>query len=106
MTNVERIENDPLRKAGRIPEYTLEYLDAKKEAERKERWCGRNWIRMPVYFLPYTSALILVPKLQIGWGSKICLLAVLLVFCQFLYVRVFNRAVLKRLDAELRAPGD
>jgi hypothetical protein len=106
MTNVERIENDRLRMAGRIPDYTLEYLDTKKEAERKETWCGRNWVRMLIYFLPYTAAMILIPKLQIGRGYKFCILVVCFGFCQIFYGRAFSRAVLRRLEPESRAQAD
>jgi hypothetical protein len=106
MTSADQIENNRLSKAGQIPEATLEYLDAKKGAERKETWCGRNWVRMLIYFLPYTAAMILMPKLQIGRGYKFCILVGCFGFCQIFYGRAFSCAVLRRLEAESRAQAD
>ncbi len=106
MTSAEYIQAERLRKTGRAPEYTLEYEDAKKKAERAEMWCGRNWLRMLIYFLPYTAAMILLPKLHMFWGYKFCLLVVCFGFCQVFYVRAFSRAVLKRLGAELQPRGN
>jgi hypothetical protein len=105
MTEIEQIGNNHLPNARRIPEYTLEYLDAHKEAVRKEKWSGRNWLRTLIY-LPYIAAMIMIPKLQIFWPYKFCIYVVFFGFCHVLYVRAFNRAVLKRLNAELRAPED
>jgi len=106
MTSAEYIQAEQLRKAGQVPEYTLEYIDAKKDSERKEEWCGRNWVRMLIYFLPYTAVSILNDRLSMLWVYKFGFLVASMGLSIILYSRAFDRAVQKRLEAEMPAPED
>ncbi len=103
MTSAEYIEAERLRKTGGVAEYTQEYLDAKKTAERKERWCGRNWVRMLTSSLPLAVVWILIDRWSVLWVYKFGLYVVCLAVSQGFYAHIFSRAVRKRLDAELRA---
>jgi hypothetical protein len=84
----------------------MAYQEAKNKAELKEMWHWRNWVRILICGLPWMAAMILVPTLHILWLYKFCIYVVSMGFFQALYGRAFNRAVLKRLNAGLRARED
>ena len=106
MIHVVPIENDRLRKGGRVPEYTLEYLDARKKAVRKERWCALNLVRVLICCLPYAAVSILNDRLSILWVYKFGFLVASMGLSTILYSRAFDRAVQKRLEAEMPALED
>jgi hypothetical protein len=106
MTSAEYIQAERLWKAGRVPEYTLEYLDARKRTVRKEMWCARNWLRGLICCLPYAAVSILNDRLSILWVYKFGFLVASMGLSTILYSRAFDRAVQKRLEAEMPAPED
>jgi hypothetical protein len=103
MTAAEYFEAERLRKTGRIPEFSQQYLDARKKAVRKERWSVRNWVRLLICCLPWTAVMILNDRWSVLWVYKFGLYTASMGLSMFLYTRAFDRAVQRRLGAELQA---
>lgn len=106
MTAAEYIEAERIRKIGWISEHTQEYLDARKRAVRKERWSARNWLRVLICCLPWTAVMILNDRWSVLWVYKFGLYTASMGLSMFLYTRAFDRAVQKRMDAEMRTHAE
>jgi hypothetical protein len=100
MTKDQVAENARLRKAGRVPNETLVYLDEIKARRRKITYSFRGWMRYLGCVFVGTLSVTLACSLTINRAGKVCLGTVAFLLSFLLYLNLWARAYRKELDSE------